>query len=281
MRHVEREDLLLIDDALWVLTTPTGISIYDFAFDRLLAGRRPYNRPDSITAVARVGAIPEYSQYYDRWQSEGIRLIHTPAEHTRASELPAWYPLIEGLTPKSLWSKGSPDVDTVERELGWPIFMKGVRQTSHHKKSLSIIEGREHFKRALDAFANDPILHWQEIVCRQYTRLRPVEDVALDRIPSSFEFRTFWWRGELVGFGRYWWEAKVYAATEAEKSAATALARKAVERIAVPFLVVDVAQDSAVNWLIIECNDGQESGYAGISPIAVWQNIVAHEKALA
>ncbi len=71
--------------------------------------------------------------------------------------------------------------------------MKGGRQTSRHKKSLAIIDGAEAYARALEAYARDPILCWQDLVCRRFVPLRPVEEAAVpDRIPSSFEFRTFW-----------------------------------------------------------------------------------------
>jgi len=49
----------------------------------------------------------------------------------------------------------------------------------------------------------------------------------------------------------------------------------------VPFLVVDVAQTEAGRWVVIECNDGQESGYAGVSPFGLWQKIVDLETASA
>jgi hypothetical protein len=47
----------------------------------------------------------------------------------------------------------------------------------------------------------------------------------------------------------------------------------------VPFLVVDVAQDVDGRWWVIECNDGQEAGYAGVSPFALWQRVVELERA--
>ncbi|HEY4244438.1 MAG TPA: ATP-grasp domain-containing protein [Kofleriaceae bacterium] len=269
------EDLMLVEDAVWLLTAPTGTAIYDFAFDRLLACRRPYHLPAELTAVARVGAIPSYGDFYRRWADQGIRLVHTPEEHRRASELPTWYPLLEGLTPKSLWFSRPPTVARIEQELGWPIFMKGSRQTSRHRKSLAIIEGPDAYERALEAYARDSILFWQDLVCRRYVPLRPIEEASVsDRIPSSFEFRTFWWYGELVGFGRYWWEGRSYDATRTEREDALALAAEAARRVNVPFLVVDVAQDAAGQWLVIECNDGQESGYAGVSAIGLWQKIV-------
>lgn len=273
-----REEILRVEGTVWVLHAPTGVPVYDFAFDRLLACRRPLRLPGEIEAIARVGAIADYDAYHARWAEAGVRLVHSPDEHRRASELPLWYPLLEDLTPRSLWGRQPPGADVVGSELGWPIFVKGSRQTSHHRRSLSIVEGPDAYVRVLEAYERDPILHWQEIVCRSYVPLRLVEDVALDRVPSSFEFRTFWWRGRLVGFGPYWWEGKRYEVTASEWDGAVEVAQEAARRLNVPFLVVDVAQTAAGRWLVIECNDGQEAGYAGVPPIGLWQRLVVAER---
>lgn len=280
MTGMERdtEELLLVEDVLWVLTAPTGKAVYDFPFARLLPCRHPYQPPPKVRAVARVGAFADYGAAYAELATRGIVLLHDPLAHRRSAELPHWYPVLEDLTPKSLWFDAAPDVERIERELGWPIFMKGERQTSRHQKSLAIIEDRAALYRALEAYAEDAILHWQKIVCRQYVPLRPVGESLPDRIPSSFEFRTFWWKGELVGCGRYWWESRAYELSRTEEVAALAVAREAARRIDVPFLVVDIAQDQTGRWLVIECNDGQESGYAGVSPLGLWQRIIELER---
>lgn len=70
--------------------------------------------------------------------------------------------------------------------------MKGVRQTSRHRASLSVIDGPEALERALAASAADPILRWQGIACRDFVRLRRVEEPQGDSLPSAFESRTFW-----------------------------------------------------------------------------------------
>lgn len=62
-----------------------------------------------------------------------------------------------------------------------------------------------------------------------------------------------------------------------ERRAALAVARQAAEQVAVPFLVVDMAQTVDGRWIVIECNDGQESGYAGIPPNVLWRNILKIE----
>jgi hypothetical protein len=104
-------------------------------------------------------------------------------------------------------------------------------------------------------------------------RLRPVSAPATHVIQPSFEFRSFWWNGVCVGFGRYW-EAFDYDATTADREAALAIAGEAANRIGVPFLVVDVAQGEDGRWHVIEINDGQDSGYAAIDRRRMWRAIL-------
>ena len=272
------DDLFHLEEAVWLWTRPVGVPIYDFAFDQLFACRRPYVRPAEAEVIARVGALDSYETTYADLLADGVRLVHNPEQNLRATRLPRWYPLLEDLTPKSLWFAGSPDVHAIEQELGWPIFMKGARQTSRHKRSLSIIAGPDALRRALDEYAQDPILGWQEVVCRSFVPLRPVEDPEPERIPSSYEFRTFWWRGELAGCGRYWWEGVDYDLAPGEREEALTIAKEAARRVDLPFLVVDIAQRVDGGWTVIECNDGQESGYAGVSPFRLWQEVVRIER---
>ena len=44
-----------------------------------------------------------------------------------------------------------------------------------------------------------------------------------------------------------------------------------------PFVVVDLAQRADGHWIVIEINDGQESGYAGVPRLAMWHRIVEME----
>ncbi|MCE9673348.1 ATP-grasp domain-containing protein [Myxococcus stipitatus] len=156
---------------------------------------------------------------------------------------------------------------------------EGLRLIHSPEQHLLATELPHWYPRLADLTPKDPILHWQRVVCRELRPLRRVEEGAPDRIPSSFEFRTFWWRGELVGWGPYWWQGSPYTMNEAEQREALALGREVARRVDVPFLVVDVAQEVSGRWIVIECNDGQESGFAGISPFALWRNILEREAA--
>ncbi|WP_339801450.1 ATP-grasp domain-containing protein [Saezia sanguinis] len=54
------------------------------------------------------------------------------------------------------------------------------------------------------------------------------------------------------------------------------LAQTVASRLNVPFLVVDIAKTADGRWIVIECNDAQESGYTGIQPQLLWRRILEH-----
>lgn len=274
-------DQFVISDCIWMFSDPTGVAAYDFDFRQFLPCRTPYIAPPSLPGVLRVGPLRDYPALYAQCRDEGIDLVHTPAQHELCSLLPLWYPLIQAITPRSQWFPEFPSFEEVERSLGLPVFVKGARQTSRHSASLSIVRSRADFERVVSGYAADSILHWQEFVCRELVDLRPVEGQCGDAIPPSFEFRTFWWRGQLVGAGRYWMDVPPYDWTPAEKQAALTVAQQAVDALECTFMVVDVAQTIQGRWIVIECNDGMESGYAGASPFAIWQSILEIESGVA
>jgi ATP-grasp domain-containing protein len=135
------------------------------------------------------------------------------------------------------------------------------------------VESPERFEQVMDLWQADPILRWQRIVVREFIPLRLVGIQSPTTLPKSFEFRTFWWKGRCVGFGPYW-TGEHYTCTPQERSAATAVAGVAAERLGVTFLVVDVAQTQDGPWIVIEVNDGQDSGYAGVHPLAMWRGVL-------
>lgn len=266
-------NLALVEDKLWVVTAPTGMPVYDFAFEQFFPCRHPIYRREAVTAIARMGAANDYGKRYADLLEQGIRLVHTPLEYQRTSLLPIWYPLLEDLTPRSAWFATRPTVADIESRFRWPIFIKGERQTSKHQRSLSIVSSAEEFERVMDQWEADPILWWQQIVCREYADLRLVGVRSQHTIPPAFEFRTFWFNGVCVGCGPYW-TGYQYAMSPVEEAAAMAIAGEAARRIDVTFLVVDIAQTNDGRWIVIECNDGQDSGYAGVAPLLMWRKVL-------
>lgn len=270
-------DHFLLNEKLWLITQPVGVAVYDFDFRQYFDCRTPYQPPEGLPGLARIGAFQDYTTFYQECQQHGIQLVHTPEQQLLCTTLPLWYPLIESDTPRSKWYDSPPSYEEISADFTLPIFIKGERQTSKHKAAASIVRNKEEYEAAVEIYKADPILRWQRFVCRVLHSLRPVPGGVEGKIPASYEFRTFWWRGQLVGAGAYWYDASPYHWTPAEQQEALTVAKRAVEALGTTFLVIDLAQTTEGRWIIIECNDGMESGYAAASPFTIWQNILEIE----
>jgi hypothetical protein len=277
MLHLSNVDFLRLEATVWVAISNTHIPAYDFQFYPLFAADRPYRR-EAVPVVARIGAIGDYEALYHTYAENGFLLINDMEQHRLASELSEWYPLISDLTPKSKVYEHFPSQEALYADFTFPVFIKGNRQTARHDSALSIAHNEADFDRIHKAYAEHPILHWQHVVCRQYIALQKIGGEALGRLPLSFEFRTFWWKGKLVGAGHYWSQFAAYQWTGLQQQEAIAVASAAVERLKVPFIVVDMALTDDGRWIVIECNDAQESGYCGADRAGLWRNIIATER---
>ena len=262
-------DCSALENTLALVCKPTDIPVYDFDFRRFFACS---SRTAGLPGVARVGAIDNYANFYQQCLERDVQLVNSPEQQRLTSRLPEWYPRLEGKTPRSRWYETFPSAKEVEAGFAWPVFLKGARQTSRHG-GLSIVDSPKAFAESLVAFQADPILHWQELVVREFVPLRPVGQAVAGKLPPSFEFRTFWWFGKLVGAGPYW-GAFDYRWNEGEKAAALRLGAWAAQQVGCPFMVIDLAMTASGDWIVIECNDAMESGYAGVSPLGLWQSIL-------
>lgn len=124
-----------------------------------------------------------------------------------------------------------PPVEEIESCFQWPIFMKGSRQTSKHNPDLSVIQNREHYFHATKKYQQDPILHWQKPVIREFISLMPAKGNLPGKISPSVEYRSFWWKGKCVGYGCYWYQVTAYQASDIDAGLAVADAiAKAIQK---------------------------------------------------
>ncbi|MEN9868761.1 MAG: hypothetical protein RL748_4351 [Pseudomonadota bacterium] len=265
-------NLTLLDQKLLILSAEVGLPVYDFDFSLYFACSHPYQIDGELPCVIRTGAIDDYASEYATQLARGIRLINSPEQHERASELIHWYPRLQALTPRTMVFETLPTVTEIETHFNWPVFMKGSRQTAKHALDLSVIRSAAQYEVAANKYKTNPILHWQKPVIREFAPLMPVAGGIPGQITPSLEFRSFWWQGECVGCGRYWYQTPHYSC--ADLADGLAVAKQAAQLMQVPFLVVDFAKTLAGNWIVIECNDAQEAGYADVVPRNLWQAIL-------
>ncbi|WP_299458799.1 ATP-grasp domain-containing protein [uncultured Microscilla sp.] len=269
-------DFFCVESACWIAAKKLNVPAYDFSFTPLFEVSRP-RIAGTVPTVARLGAIANYTHTYEVLQQYGFALVNSPTQHQLASALEHWYPIIAEFTPQSIVFEQVPTPDEIMRHFELPVFIKGNRQTAQHNPTLAIAHTLDDLTRILAAYQQNNILHWQKLVCREYVPLQKLEQQAPNKVPLSFEFRTFWWQGELVGAGHYWSQFAQYTWTNAQQDAALDIAHTAAQRLQVPFLVIDLALTASNRWVIIECNDAQEAGYAGVNGWEMWKRVIKKE----
>ncbi|WKB50795.1 ATP-grasp domain-containing protein [Eleftheria terrae] len=262
-----------LDNRLLVVTEEVGVSAYDFNFELHFSCSHPYQVDGEEVCVLRIGPIVDYEAEFKEKMKFGLRPVNSPEQHALASELEQWYPLIEEYTPRSRVFDQLPRVEEIEADFEWPVFLKGSRQTSKHNPDLAVIKDRLQYEQVARRYRSDPILHWQKPVVREFVSLQPVPGRVPGKVQPSVEYRSFWWHGACVGWGRYWYQLPPYECSDVR--AGLAMAAEVAKRLQVPFLVVDFAKTSAGEWTVIECNDAQESGYVGVQPAELWRNVLA------
>lgn len=105
-----------LEHKLVVVSETVGVAVYDFDFDLNFQCEHPYMFEGEELCVLRIGPIADYSSEFEEKRAIGLRLVNTPDEHRRASELEYWYPHISDLTPHSQVYDELPPASAVEAE---------------------------------------------------------------------------------------------------------------------------------------------------------------------
>lgn len=257
-----------------VLQKITGNDVYDFTFRNHFECKSVIS-PTDFPVLLHIGAVEDYAAIEEMIEQMGMRLLINEAEHLRCSRIEKWYPAVKDKTPYTKIYDELPDIKELLKDFSLPVFVKGDRQTNRHNKSQCIIESIEDYERLRLDWNKDPILSWQKVAVREYIPLQIIDDKSFpDMVPISYEFRFFCYEGKVVGYGPYWYMGRQYSLEQREKEIAIHLAEWAAQRVAVSFIAVDLAKTADGEWIVIEVNDAQESGFVGINPIMLWHNTI-------
>lgn len=204
-----------------------------------------------------------------------MKLLVREGEHLRCSTIEEWYPLLKDKTPFTKIYDEMPQVEELLNDFSFPVFIKGNRQTNRHKKSQCIIESVDQYNALREEWKHDSILSWQKVAVREYVPLQVIDaDSYPDMVPISYEFRFFYFKGKCMAYGPYWYMGHKYTLPERALQEVLKLTDWAAQRLAVSFPAIDVAKTASGEWIIIEVNDAQESGFVGTNPLVLWNNTI-------
>lgn len=267
------EDLFEITSEISVATKRVNVSSYDFDFRAYFQVKTIIGETRS-NLILRIGAVNDYEKVYNYFAEAGLYLINSIEQHNKISLLPNWYEDIKEFTPRSRVFETLPTFGQIRNEFEFPVFLKGERQTHKHKKELCVAENKSQFESILMAWKTDPILNWQKMIVREFVDLKPIENERANQLNKSFEVRVFVWFGKILSIGQYWESENKIQLNRIDENKITEMVEIVYEKLLVPFMVVDFGKTIHDEWIIIELNDAQESGYAMNSKLNLWNNLV-------
>ena len=256
-----------------VLQRMTVNHVYDFDFRKHFECRSVTGKCDR-PVLLRIGAVEDYAGIEKMLASLGMKPLMSEAQHLHCSTIEGWYPVLKDKTPFTRIYDKLPPIEELSEDFSFPVFVKGNRQTNRHRKSQCIIENKEAYESLRKDWMKDSVLSWQKPVVREYVPLVTIDDTSYpDMVPVSYEFRFFYFEGKCVAYGPYWCQGTVYSLEQEDIVNVMELTDWVAEKLNVTFPAIDVAKTSAGEWIIIEVNDAQESGFAGVNPFVLWSNV--------
>ena len=255
-----------------ILQQNTGNDVYDFNFRNNFDCKSVISEVE-VPVLLHIGAIEDYAGIEAALDELGMKLLVHEVEHIRCSTIEKWYPALKDRTPFTRVYDQLPDAQEILKEFSFPIFVKGNRQTNRHKRSQCIIENIEQYDALRKEWRHDSILSWQKVAVREHVPLLELDSESFpDQVPISYEFRFFYFEGKCMAYGPYWYMGRQYSLPENELTEVLKLTDWAAERLGVIFPAIDVAKTASGEWIIIEVNDAQESGFVGVNPLVLWNN---------
>lgn len=257
-----------------VMQRTTGNDVYDFDFRSHFECKSVISGTE-VPVLLHIGAIEDYAGIEAALEELGMKLLVHETEHLLCSTIEKWYPVLKSKTPYTKVYERLPDTEELLKDFSFPVFIKGNRQTNRHKKSQCIIESAAQCEALRQEWSEDPVLFWQKAAVREYIPLMTIDNTSYpELVPISCEFRFFYFEGKCVAYGPYWYMGHKYSLPKEELAEIMKLTDWAAERLRAIFPAIDVAKTASGEWIIIEVNDAQESGFVGINPIMLWKNTI-------
>lgn len=218
--------------------------------------------PPGSLVIPRYSCLPRYNELEADVKILGSQLIHTYKQHRFIADIRQYYPVLKGITP-----------ETWEQWYGLPegaYVLKGITNSKKFSWSTRMfapnLQAVQTIARSL---LEDAEIQEQGLVIRKYEPLVQYGE-GLNGLPFTNEWRFFVLDGEILLGGFYWGnEPEVYPGDlNVIPTGAVEMVQECIRRVGdtVRFYVVDVAEKASGGWIVVELNDGCQSGLPVCDP---------------
>jgi hypothetical protein len=230
--------------------------------------RRPDIQKDDLV-IGRYSMLPFYSEQAKDINYVGAKLINNYNQHLYIADLGNYIIDLDKLTPRT-WRS----LEDLPKK--GPFIVKGETNSrkSHWKRDM-FAENKEEAIMIANRLADDSLLSQQKIYIRQYVPLVKYLD-GINGMPVTKEFRFFVAYGHLLT-GAFYWQNYIddIGFKPDPKEVPREFLQDVIERVGDQsnFYTIDVAQTQSGEWIVIELNEGQQSGISCNDPFTLYSNL--------
>lgn len=222
--------------------------------------------PKDSLVIPRYTALPFNKELCEDIKELGSVPINTNRQHNYVANMDHWYTDLEGLTPKTWFS-----LDQIPEE--GPFFLKGSTNSRKHQwKTHCFAANKKEAGEVYWRLTTDGLIGTQQIVIREFVPLNTLM-TGLNGLPISEEYRFFVLDNKVIASGFYWSShvdqlLKHYDPAVVPRG----FLDEVIARVdgQCRFWVVDVARTASGDWIVVELNDGQQSGLSTVNPVELY-----------
>lgn len=224
--------------------------------------------------IARYSCWPFYNEYVNEIEYLGGSPINTVAQHNYICDVQNWVTDLKELTPLT-WRK----IEDIPSEESGPFVLKGG--TNSRKglwKTHMWAKNKEEAIKVYFNLLNDSLIGQQPIYIRKFMPLYTYyHDVV--GMPVTKEFRFFICDQNIIS-GAFYWSSHVDEISDIPSisEVSDSFLKEAIGRIAknpnAPrFYVLDIGIKTNGEPIVIELNEGQQSGVSENDPFVLYRNL--------
>jgi hypothetical protein len=227
--------------------------------------------PKNSLVIPRYSALPFYKELEQDCANLESKLINSYQEHLYVADILNWYEDLKDITPLTLATWYLPSMSG-----SWVVKGK-TNSRKHQWKNRMFAKTAQDIPRVVSSLYEDDLIASQGVVVRQYVPLVRLGE-GINDMPVSHEWRFFILDQQILAAGYYWASEPD---TDPSKNYETypwdagTLVQEVIRRVGnkIRFYVVDVAEKEDGGWLVMELNDGQQSGLSTIDPYKFYRSL--------
>lgn len=247
-------------------------AIINAGFD-LIVSRRDIEKGDLV--IPRYSLLPFPEEFYaDVMVAQATCINPSINNHIYVADLGNYIQDIAEFTPLT-WDR----IDLIP-DNGPFILKGGTNSRKGQWKTMMYAENKSDAIEIYGRLSNDSLISQQKIYIRQFVKLKKYLD-SVNGMPVTKEFRFFVCNSKVISGGFYWSnhidDIKDLGFNDPSiDEVPKHFLQEVISRISskINFVVVDVAQKEDGEWIVVELNDGCQSGLSCNDPDELYSNLM-------